>query len=357
MDPPLQWNGMQDHYFYNGTTFVTKISAASTEPDRPVTVPAGVTQMRICMTLARYNISPYWMLCKNYKPARYVAPETATLVYTMTNKDMIRTRQYCGTVKYLTSPFQDIVITLGDFEITIRHDIDVSLFKDVWRIMQGKRISNGKNLWFGVDLDGVVKIQGESDFIGGYHGREQALETVILIDGKVLDIATAFSEKQFDSISILSTSSVYHRPDSAAGAEVFGRKKRIVINRKGITISNRLMALDSLTLETVYMGMLSCYKTLDNIKQLDGFMFEDDLQQRPYTELPLPPHDTKIGYMTIPESVMKLEILQDNFNGNMHMVDYTDRIKLYNGNTALVNMNPGEMIKCDSRLSFGYDMI
>jgi hypothetical protein len=110
MDPPLQWNGMQDHYFYNGTTFVTKISAASTEPDRPVTVPAGVTQMRICMTLARYNISPYWMLCKNYKPARYVAPETATLVYTMTNKDMNRTRQYCGTVKYLTSPFQDIVM-------------------------------------------------------------------------------------------------------------------------------------------------------------------------------------------------------------------------------------------------------
>ena len=137
----------------------------------------------------------------------------------------------------------------------------------MWRTNTGYlKDSNGefKPLWDDSDSDGVVKIAGEDDFIGGYHGDETFTSFKLFIDGVEYAENSEFTDKVFSELVMLCESNVYHCNTSATpDAVAFKRNKIITVNKDGYSVSNYWVAQEALTINAAYMGMLSVYRYAD----------------------------------------------------------------------------------------------
>lgn len=120
-------------------------------------------------------------------------------------------------------------------------------------------------IWADSDSDGIVKISGESDFVGGYHGDETENLFHLFVDGVEYAESSTFENKPFNEIVLYVESNVYHcntsqTPDVVA----FKRNKTITFNNEGYTVENYWTAQENLTCEIAYIGMLSVENNLIN---------------------------------------------------------------------------------------------
>lgn len=122
-----------------------------------------------------------------------------------------------------------------------------------------------QTIWEDSDSDGVVKISGEGDFIGGYHGDETQTMFKLFIDGIEYSDDAIFSDKEFNELIIYAESDVYHCNTSATPDVVaFKRNKILKFNKDGYTTENYWVAQQDLTCEISYFGMLSVEDTIIN---------------------------------------------------------------------------------------------
>lgn len=128
-----------------------------------------------------------------------------------------------------------------------------------------------QTVWENSDSDGVVKISGESDFIGGYHGDETETLFHLFIDGVEYAENSTFTDLSFNEIILYFESDVYHCVNSSTPDVVaFKRNKIIKFNNNGYTVENYWTAQEDLTCEISYIGMLSVENALINAYHTNG---------------------------------------------------------------------------------------
>ena len=154
-----------------------------------------------------------------------------------------------GKIKYEVNKYSNSTIRAYLWRTNACYVLDAN---NTWQIV-----------WKDSDSDGVVKISGEDDFIGGYHGDETQTLFKLFVDGTEYADTDTFEDVEFNEITIFAYSDVYHcntseTPDVVA----FKRSKIIKFNKDGYTVENKWTAQEALTLEIAYIGMLSVQKAL-----------------------------------------------------------------------------------------------
>ena len=157
-------------------------------------------------------------------------------------------------------------ITTQKAKYIFKRVTDTSINVDAWRLYSGDLVDkNGVtyNMWKNSDAEGAIKIVGEDDFVCGYHGDEIYTDITFLVDGVVLDTTHDY-DGEFEDLTIISTSKVYHCNTSAnAKTQAFKRIKKLRFNGDKVTISNRFECLDDLTISRAAIALFQCYKTVN----------------------------------------------------------------------------------------------
>lgn len=159
----------------------------------------------------------------------------------------------------------EINVFLEKVQLIIKRVTNTSINVDTWRLYAGYLLNGGAvvgTLWSNSDVEGAIKITGEDDFLGGYHGDEIMSSVVILADGKPVDLETDVFGKQFNEIMICVESDLYHCNTSSLADQIaFKRTKTIKITKEGYTVSNRYIAQSALSIERGALAMISAMKT------------------------------------------------------------------------------------------------
>ena len=174
-----------------------------------------------------------------------------------------------GDTYSATKTTTSLTVTIGRLKIVVNKYNDSSIRAvDLWRTNDAYILADDgsyKRLWYNSDSDGVVKIVGEDDFIGGYHGDETQTAFHLLIDGVEYAESSTFTDLAFSEIMLLCESNVYHcNTSESANTIVFKRSKIIQFNHDGYTVKNNWVAQENVTLTKSYMGMLSVERYTDN---------------------------------------------------------------------------------------------
>lgn len=174
-----------------------------------------------------------------------------------------------GNTYSATKTATSLTVTIGKLKVVVNKYNDSSIRAvNLWRTNDASILASDgsyKRLWYNSDSDGVVKILGEDDFIGGYHGDETQTAFHLLIDGIEYAESSTFTNLEFDEIMLLCESNVYHCNTSAlADTIAFKRNKIIQFNHDGYTVKNYWVAQETVTLNKAYMGMLSVERYTDN---------------------------------------------------------------------------------------------
>jgi len=173
-------------------------------------------------------------------------PESVPNVYTKAQIDS----GIAGTVYRVGN---DTIITNGAATYTLRHIVNAQINVDCYRIYNCTLTDSGNVVWSGSDADGVVKLVGESDFIGGLHGDEATTAMHMLIDG--VEVASGdFSKVEYSTLVVYCESTIYHC-DTTTPA--FTRYKVLTFDADGVRIQNRWVAAETVNVHLCYFGMLS----------------------------------------------------------------------------------------------------
>lgn len=154
-----------------------------------------------------------------------------------------------------------ITVYLGKYKFEVKYVNREDIRANVWRTNACYVKNNSGEyvtIWKDSDSDGVVKLTGESDFIGGYHGDEIQSSFKLLIDGVEFASDSIISGMPFGELMIFVESDVYHcNTSESASVVAFKRNKIITFNNDGYTVQNYWVAQEALSVNVAYMGMLS----------------------------------------------------------------------------------------------------
>ena len=162
-------------------------------------------------------------------------------------------------------------IYYGNFNITLFKTENISTNANNWNIKDVKR-GNNVLVPTGTDIIGPVRINDNTDFIGGVHGDETTNHIIIDIDGtsyKDNNIQN-ITDIKCNKITITLISSVY---DQLAGDLAFTRNVILDITDNKIHCSNSFKAKKNLTLRTACTGgLIACRNTIiNNIVMNNGY--------------------------------------------------------------------------------------
>lgn len=256
-------------------------------------------------------------------------------------------------------------ITTEKSKYIFKRVTDNSINVDAWRLYQGvltDSTGNSYTMWSGSDAEGAIQIVGEEDFVCGYHGDEKVDTINIIIDGKPIDMANDY-DVEFDVMTILSTSRVYHCNTSAsAGTQAFTRNKIIKIEKDKITISNRFECLEDLVINRAAIALFQCYKSSNMKTLINKFSNNNDLvlYDVPTTADGAMPSNSKdmtevTFYSDFGEITVKLNKgnehekymgYMQNFNDQKRLKVYFDYIK------GATNVKTGDILQSEFEINF-----
>ena len=166
-------------------------------------------------------------------------------------------------VRIIKQNSNTFTIYYGNFNVTLFKTENISTNANNWNLKDVKR---GENVLVptGTDIIGPVRINDNTDFIGGVHGDETTNHIIIDIDGTTYKDSNIqnITDIKCDKITITLISSVY---DQIAGDLAFTRNVVIDITDNKIHCSNSFKAQKNLTLRTACTGgLIACRNTIIN---------------------------------------------------------------------------------------------
>lgn len=189
-------------------------------------------------------------------PDDYVAYGAYTFDYAHKEKP------YSGRVSKTST---QITVNIGDkWRVYINRYDSPSIRAYLWRLSEcAVKDASGayQRVWNSADVDGVVKLLNEDDFLGGLHGDETQTTVKFFVDGTEYNGSATFYNLKFDELLLYFESDVYHCNTSATpNAVAFKRRKIIRFCADGYSIENHWIAQESLTVINAYMGMLTVHE-------------------------------------------------------------------------------------------------
>ena len=190
-----------------------------------------------------------------------------------------------------------ITIENNKSSYTFKRVSDNSINLDTWRLYDGSLKADGSlfNMWTSSDAEGVIKLVGEDDYLGGFHGDEIMTDIHILLDGVELDLTEDYTEKEFNVLTVYVESDIYHCNTSAdAGTKAFKRNKRIVFYGNKVEISNKFTAVDDVLVQQAALSMFQCYRDdSSNIERFHSYTVNDDFKLYDITDTSTYPQNSK----------------------------------------------------------------
>lgn len=124
-----------------------------------------------------------------------------------------------------------------------------------------------------IEWDGVLKENGEADFMGGFHGSETNISLTCLIDGKLYDLDTSPDFKEYINGDIrLIAKSTLNRVSNPS-TNLFTRYKINTWSDGKYIVENKLIALDDVTLDHCYLTMMSIpVSVVDYVQYDDNYL-------------------------------------------------------------------------------------
>jgi len=186
-----------------------------------------------------------------------VEPSPVLNVYSKSQIDkMIERNQYTvektGDIFIIKTPK-----TRYEFKKVTKANINI----DTWRLYKGDLVDeNGMlhTMWQDADAEGAIKIEGEEDFVSGFHGDEIMTNIKAFIDGIEIDMNENITERPFRNITFYVTSDVYHCDDSVNKA--FIRNKILTFEGDTVRVQNYYKAVENLTIEQARIATFQCHK-------------------------------------------------------------------------------------------------
>ena len=250
-----------------------------------------------------------------------------------------------------------LTVEIGKLKYEVnRYDVS-SIRAYLWRTNACRVLDNNgeyQTIWADSDSDGVVKIRGEADFIGGYHGDETETFFKLFVDGVEYSEDASFTNLAFDEIVLYFESDVYHCNTSATPDVVaFKRNKIIKFNNEGYTVENYWTAQEDLTCEISYMGMLSVENGLINgYSTNDKFKYYALGDNRSENSANV----TEVCFMTPYGDIgINTSGFIPSANYKCTVSTYTERLKVYASNfssSAHGSLNAGDILKGKSVIWF-----
>ena len=150
----------------------------------------------------------------------------------------------------------DITIINRHCKYIVRHVIGTGV--DNWRIYSAYFLPNHA-IWVASDADGVIKIHGEADNLGGYHGDEITTFVKIFVDGVEINTDATISNTEYKTIDIITESNIYHANTAGTNEALlaFIRKKIIRFDSEGCKVFNNWELQDDFVIDNAFFGMLS----------------------------------------------------------------------------------------------------
>ena len=114
----------------------------------------------------------------------------------------------------------------------------------------------------GADQEGVLKIEGEADYIGGVHGDEQYTDMVLFIDGAETTLSEMNATVYCDEIKFCVASDIFHANASCEDDPVFKKTKMTTFDKDGVHVQNTWVPQEVVTLTHVRGILLSVSKSV-----------------------------------------------------------------------------------------------
>ena len=228
-------------------------------------------------------------------------------------------------VRIVKSDSSNFKIYYGNFNLDLFKTINAGTNANNWNL---KEIRRGENIIVpsGTDFIGPVRINNNSDFIGGIHGDEITKHIIITCNGinyKDSDIQN-INDIKTDRLIIVLQSDVY---DQDAGDIAFTRNVIINITENKIHISNNFIAAKNLTLKIACTGgLIACRNTIIN----NITMNSNYIDEAPTTDnYPQTKENTYAVFNTIYGNIQAINIKGHN-NPN-----YSGRLKVYTNESPI----------------------
>lgn len=170
----------------------------------------------------------------------------------------------------------------GYAHVLLGHTVDSVGNADSWRIIQFKAANDQMADLFNITQFGetemAIKINGRSDFIGGYtHGDEVMISggLAFVMDGAPVDVSTLTDYTEFDNLKVVEVTNLYDPND---GTTVVGKHGReYVFTKDGLDLLQSVAWEGSYTLDGSYMPMVCAIRGNDSASaiQITDTYFDD----------------------------------------------------------------------------------
>lgn len=240
---------------------------------------------------------------------------------------------------------------------TFSRDVNVAKNLDIWRIMKIEVVDKDLNVLYllcsGYDVDGVVKIAGENDYTGGYHGYEMMKSIFVLADGVKKDIATDFT-LECERFKVIVQSETYIRSTTNKNFDKF---KTLEFTRDGVHIFSKYITNVAATLEIARLVLLSIEKVSGSTNLLS--YHANDSTVVPVAVLP-EAQSTNGSNLVIDDKMKQAEMFSDELyvrvwrgdsteiNNRGSIVDFVTRLKPYLDPMRDTPLTVGQTFFCNS---------
>lgn len=231
--------------------------------NNPLTIPAGTL---LCITVTANTTKN--IILKNI-PSSVLSNDIVLnqAQIRQVNKNLYI--QYCtGTGLDSSNEWVDVYIPCGlkYVKYVLVHTVDIATNADVWRIANAYVTDAEFNILYNLSTPGewelAVKIQGRSDFSGGYaHGDETLIEDpVFFINGLPVDITDYTDITPVDTFSITERTNLYDPNDSTSIIAKHGSEH--IFTNDGMAIKQGVLWLWNYTMSNCYLAMLPIAKAV-----------------------------------------------------------------------------------------------
>ena len=147
------------------------------------------------------------------------------------------------------------------------HTVSAARNADIWRVGYAYFVDSDLNELYPITTSGewecAIKLEGRSDFSGGYfHGDEVLTNVVFIVDGSPVTVSDYTQLTPFNTLSIFETSNLYDPDDSSTIFANHGSEHRFDDN--GVTISQSVKFLSAVTVVSAYMAMFPIAKAVSD---------------------------------------------------------------------------------------------
>ena len=221
----------------------------------------------------------------------------------------------------------------------------------LWRYYGCKLISDDSVVIVNSDSEGVFRIDGASDFTGGWHGDEEFIICNFYLDGVLLDITTNQTGLKG---SILTRDYVTDmlETDNPTRTVIANRISRFSLKYKELEYDLTFDYLSNMTLQQIYLGMSSVFTAYNELSESGSTYTAVNGSATQFLGVDNAVSTNTSNGKTIKSYIINEYVPQNWVSPLLFWVQTSNYNKLYYGSITDIIVTPTDINKCFYNLKF-----